>query len=239
MTPFDLGTLAPSPPVEVVAGRVEQLRGRIVAAGRDPGTVRIVAVTKGFGIAAVEAALASGITEIGENRADELLAKVAAGAGGAAASPGPHWHYLGAIQRRRVPALAPVVGLWQTVARPAEGAVIATHAPGAPVLVQVNAAGSPGQNGCSLSEVPGLVERLRTLALDVRGLMLLAPQGPADEVRRLMRSLAHSAADLHLPELSMGMTDDLDEALAEGATIVRVGRGLFGGRAPEVPLRQD
>ena len=244
MTPFDLGALRAPPPADVVAGRVARLRRRIADTGRDPDTVRIVAVTKGFGIAAVEAAMAAGITDIGENRAEELLAKAGAGAGAGAGGAGvvngaPQWHYLGAVQRRRVPALAPVVGLWQTVARPAEGVAIAAHAPGAPVLVQVNAAGTAGQNGCSLNEVPGVVDALRTVALEVRGLMVLAPRGPSDEVRRVMRTVAHAAADLGLAELSMGMTDDLDEALAEGTTMVRVGRGLFGDRAPAVPLRQD
>jgi PLP dependent protein len=229
MTPPGPGALAPGPPPDVVVERLAGLRRRIEAAGADPEGVRIVAVTKGFDFAAVEAAMRAGLVDIGENRVDELLAKAARGSELAGT---PCWHYLGAIQRRRVPALAPVVGLWQTVARLVEGAAIATHAPGAPVLVQVDAAGRPGQNGCPIAEVPRLVEDLRALALEVRGLMLLAPRGEPTETRRVMRAVADTGRALGLAELSMGMTDDLDEAVSEGATIVRIGRGLFGERPP-------
>jgi len=229
MTAYDLGALAQPPPADVVAGRVDALRRRIERRGRDPETVRIVAVTKGFAPGAVDAAMAAGVTDIGENRAEELLAKARL-LGSAPLDRAPCWHYLGAVQRRRVAALAGVVGMWQTLARRDEGVVIAAHSPAAPVLVQVNAAATPGQNGCPLHEAPGLVEELRASGLDVRGLMVLAPRAPSAEVRRAMRSVAATAADLGLAELSMGMTDDLDEALDEGATIVRIGRGLFGER---------
>jgi len=220
-----LDALAPPAPAEVVGERVDALRARIAAAGRDPRTIRIVAVTKGYRVDAVHAALAAGLTDIGENRAEELLAK-------AAVVAVPCWHYLGAIQRRRVGRLAPVVGMWQTVARAAEGAAIAAHAPGAAVLVQVDPTATPGHNGCALDEVPAVVAALRALALDVRGLMLLAPRAPGDRVRATMRSVAEAASALGLGEVSMGMTDDLDEALAEGTTMVRIGRGLFDWQVP-------
>jgi len=226
-------TPAAAPPADVVAARVEALRRHIAEAGRDPASVRIVAVTKGFGPDAVAAALAAGLRDIGENRVDELLAK--AHAFPAAGPDAPCWHYLGAIQRRRVPELAPVVGVWETVARVEEGRSIAARAPGAAVLVQVDVSGLPGHNGCAPAAVPDLVAALRTLPLEVRGLMLLAPQGPDAEVRAAMRTVAAAAA-LGLPEVSMGMTDDLDAALAEGTTMVRVGRGLFGPRPVPLPL---
>ena len=227
--------LAPAPAPSVVAERVGELRRRITAAGRDLSTVRIVAVTKGFEPAAVAAALAAGVHDIGENRAEELLAKAA---GFPSAGPGaPRWHYLGAIQRRRVRDLAPVVSLWQTVARAEEGRAIAAHAPGATVLVQVDVSGAPGHNGCPPAQLGALVGELRAMDLSVAGLMLLAPRGPDDVVRGAMRQVAAEAAAMALPEVSMGMTGDLDAALAEGTTMVRVGQGLFGPRP--VPLRRD
>jgi hypothetical protein len=218
----------------VVAARVEDVRRRIRDAGRDPATVCIVAVTKGFGPGAVAAARAAGVRDIGENYADELLAKAAAVVGGdpADADTTFRWHFLGAVQRRRVRALAPVVGCWQTLARVVEGEAVAAHAPGAAVLVQVDASGLPGRNGCPPSGVPDLVRTLGHLDLDVRGLMVVAPPGPPGEARAVFRTVAHLAGDLGLVELSMGMTADLDMALAEGATMVRVGRALFGERAP-------
>ncbi|HYA67504.1 MAG TPA: alanine racemase, partial [Acidimicrobiales bacterium] len=159
MKPIDLGALAPPPPPHLVAERVAELRRRIAAGGRDPTSIRIVAVTKGFGLGAVDAALAAGVRDVGENRAEELLAKARARPGGGG-TVAVRWHYLGAIQRRRVPALAGVVGIWETVARLEEGAAIAAHAPGATVLVQVNPLETPGHNGCRLEEAPALVDGL-------------------------------------------------------------------------------
>jgi hypothetical protein len=229
--------------------RVAALRQRIADAGRDPTTVRIVAVTKGFDSSAVGAARLAGLYDIGENYADELLAKVAASAAGASdagaaprvashedvgATPATRWHYLGAVQRRRVRALAPVVSVWQTLSRAVEGATIASHAPGAAVLVEVETTGAPGRNGCLAPEVPALVASLWGAGLDVRGLMTVGPPGPPEESRPAFRLTAQLARDLGLHELSMGMTNDLDVALSEGSTMVRVGRALFGER----PLRQ-
>jgi PLP dependent protein len=225
----DLGgrVLAPAPPVDVVVARVDALRRRIAAAGRDPGALRIVAVTKGFTSSAVDAARAAGLDDIGENYADELVAKVGEVS---ASSPMPRWHYLGAVQRRRVRVLAPLVSWWQTVSRAVEGETIATHAPGAVVLVEVDTTGVPGRNGCRAAEVPALVATLRARGLDVRGLMTVGPPGPPEASRSGFRLTAQLARDLGLPEVSMGMTDDLEVALSEGSTMVRVGRALFGER---------
>ena len=228
--------LAVPPPAEVVAARVVALRHRIEDAGRDPAGVRIVAVTKGFTAGAIDAARAAGLTDIGENYADEFVAKLrdVSSAGGApdaaTASPPTRWHYLGAIQRRRVRMLAPVVSWWQTVARVSEGEAIASRAPGATVLVEVETTGIPGRNGCAPSEVPALVTTLRAAGLDVRGLMTVGPPGPPVESRRSFRVTAELARALGLPEVSMGMTDDLEAALSEGSTMLRVGRALFGER---------
>ena len=225
--------LAPSPPVDVVAERVAAVRARIAATGRDPAEVRLVAVTKGFASDAVRAALAAGIHDIGENYADELMAKAADV--GAGEGPPVRWHFLGAIQRRRVARLAPVVSWWQTLSREAEAVAIAARAPGATVLVEVDVTGIAGRNGVALADVAALVAAAAARGLDVRGLMVVGPPGPPEGARAGFRRVAALARELGLREVSMGMSDDLDVALSEGSTMVRVGRALFGARPPAAP----
>ncbi len=220
------------------AGRLARVRERIRGAAPDPDRVTVVAVTKGFGPDAVRLALDAGIDAIGENYADELLAKAAA-LRELSATPdarAPAWHYLGAVQRNKVSRLAPLVACWQAVARPEEGVAIAARRPGATVLVQVDVAGRPGRGGVPPSGVAGLVATLRGDALDVAGLMAVGPPGPAEDARPGFRELSGLADALDLPVRSMGMSDDLEVALEEGSTMVRVGRALFGdrpGRAPK------
>ncbi|MGD0320541.1 MAG: YggS family pyridoxal phosphate enzyme [Acidimicrobiales bacterium] len=221
--------LAP-PAAQAVAEHLEAVRRRIETCGRDPAQVTIVAVTKGFSHAAVAAALAAGVSDIGENYADELLHKAAVVFATPDGTVSARWHYLGAIQRRRVRDLAPVVHCWQTVSRAAEAEAIAGRAGAAKVMVEVDTTGLPGRNGCSPSATPALVSVSRDLGLEVRGLMAMGPPGPPELSREAFRTTARLAAELGLPELSMGMSGDLEVALEEGATIVRVGRALFGER---------
>lgn len=204
------------------------VRRRIAAAGGDPGRIRVVAVTKGFGAAAARAALAAGLTDVGENYADELLAKAPALAL-PPGTPGPTWHFLGRVQRRKVARLAPVVAWWQGLARVVEAEAIARHRPGATVLVEVDVTAAPGRNGSRPAEVPALVDAARRCGLDVRGLMTVAPRLP-DEARRAFALVRALADRLGLPECSMGMSDDYELAVGEGATMVRLGRVLFGPR---------
>jgi uncharacterized pyridoxal phosphate-containing UPF0001 family protein len=202
------------------------VRRRIEAAGGDPGAVRVLPVTKGFGADAVAAVMAAGCQDVGENYAQELLRKAGALEGAA-----PRWHFLGRVQRNKVARLAPVVDCWQGVARATEGAAIARHRPGAQVLVEVETTGSPGRNGCAAAEVPALVTALGGEGLSVQGLMTVAPAtDDVDAVRRSFRTVRELADRLGLPERSMGMTDDLETAVQEGSTMVRVGRALFGPR---------
>jgi hypothetical protein len=228
-------TISTSPPSSAndgVAERLHSVRLRIEQAGGDPSAVRVVAVTKGFGPEAVVAARAAGLHDIGENYADELVAK-AAELGDT--SPPPTWHFLGAIQRNKVARLAPVVGMWQSVSRVEEGARIARFAPGATVLVEVDTTGLPGRNGCPPDGARALVPHLRDTGLDVRGLMTVAAPGPgaAASAFETVRSLAD---ELGLVERSMGMTDDLEVAVHAGTTMVRIGRALFGERPAKRPV---
>lgn len=208
-----------------VIDAVARVRARIAAAGADPARVRIVAVTKGFGPEAVKAVTAAGVADVGESYAQELVAKAAATEG-----TGVRWHFVGRVQRNKVAALAAMVHLWQGVDRLATGEAIARRAPGARVLVQVNLSGEAHKGGCPQGDTERLVDQCAALGLDVQGLMGIGPAGVPDHARSGFRWLAAAARRLGLPEVSMGMTGDLEVAVQEGATMVRVGRGLFGDR---------
>jgi pyridoxal phosphate enzyme (YggS family) len=213
---------------EQVRAGLGEVRERIVAAGGDPERITVVAVTKGFGVEAVEAAREAGATHVGENYAQELLAKAEAMAPG----PAPLWHFIGGLQTNKVRQVAHLVDLWESVDRPSVGAEVAKRAPGARVLAQVNISGEATKSGCPPENTATLVSELRDLGLDVRGLMGVAAPGDDEQARAQFGRLAEQAAALELAELSMGMTADLEAAVAEGATIVRVGTALFGPRPP-------
>jgi PLP dependent protein len=193
--------------------------------------VRVIGVTKGFGPDAVYAALDAGLTELGENYAAELVAKAAAAKAGTARSSEAVWHFLGTVQRNKVAQLAPLVGVWQSVARVAEGERIARFAPAARILVQVETTGLPGRNGCPPSATGALVTQLGDLGLQVEGLMTVAAPGEG-QAKESFETLGRLADSLGLRERSMGMSDDLEAAVAAGSTMVRIGRALFGARPP-------
>lgn len=239
-------------PVEV-ARRLAVVRARIADAGGVD--VAVLAVTKGFGPDAVRAALDNGLVDLGENYAQELVAKAtelsappSSRIGGETGDrdpflrqfgertlehPGsrePRWHVIGRLQRNKVRLLAPYVSVWQSVDRAELAAEIAKRAPGARVLVQINLSDEHHKGGCSFAEAPGLVHQARQLGLDVTGLMGVAPAGAPETARPGFRRLVALADELDLPERSIGMSGDLEIAVAEGATMVRIGRGLFGAR---------
>ncbi len=211
----------------VVADRLEEVRGRLAAAARRSGrgedAVRLVAVTKGVASERIEEVLIAGVGALGESRAQELLAKVSD-----LVPYGPEWHFVGRLQRNKVAALAPHVALWQSVDRPEAGAAIARRQPGGRVLVEVNTSQEPQKGGCSPAGTPALVDSLRAQGLSVEGLMTVPAQGR--DPRPAFAALRELAGNLDLDELSMGMSDDFEVAVEEGATMVRLGRALFGPR---------
>ncbi len=222
-------------PVSDLPTRLAVVRGRVERAGGDPERITLVAVTKGFGAGVVRAALDAGLRDIGESYVQELTAKAAEL--DAAGGPEPTWHFVGRLQRNKVRKAAHHVALWHSVDRLSLGAEIARWAPGAAMLVQVNATGEETKAGCPPAMLPALLDGLADLGLDVRGLMTVGPQGPAEEARpafRLVRSLAEKHG---LGEVSMGMTGDLEVAVEEGATMVRVGTALFGPRPKRPGMR--
>ena len=206
-----------------VARNVADVRAAIRA--RTDRPVSLVAVTKTFDHHAVTAALAAGADGIGENYAQELIAKAAA-----LARPVP-WHFIGQLQRNKVKLIVPLgVALWQTVDRPDLARELTHRQPGARVLVQVNTTREEQKGGCDPSEASALVEACRASGLAVAGLMTIGPAGPAEEARPAFRLLRRLADDLGLAECSMGMSGDFEVAVEEGASIVRIGSRLFGPR---------
>jgi PLP dependent protein len=215
--------------VSAVAEHLAVVRERIAdaarAAGRDPDTITLVAVSKEVGADAVVEALAAGQREFGENRAQELARKVEA----LAAEPRePVWHFIGRLQRNKVKSVAAAVALWHSVDRVEIGEAIARHVPGARVLVQVNVGDEEQKGGCRPADTAGIVEALANLGLGVEGLMTVPPQ--SGDPRPYFAQLREIAATLGLGTLSMGMSGDFEAAISEGSTIVRVGTAVFGAR---------
>lgn len=220
-------------PGEELRRRWDRVRDRIAAAGGDPERTAVLAVTKGVDAPRALAAAAVGLVDLGESYAQELAAKaeVAAEAVEGGRPPvSPRWHFIGRLQRNKVRVVAPHVHLWQSVDRLSLAAEVARHQPGGHVLVQVNVAGAEQQGGCPPERVAAVVEGCTDLGLQVRGLMAIGPQGSDDEVRAGFRVVRALADRLGLPERSIGMSGDLELAVAEGSTMVRVGTALFGPR---------
>jgi pyridoxal phosphate enzyme (YggS family) len=210
-----------------VADRLAAVQEKVAAAagrsGRSPSAVRLVVVTKGVPPPVMQAAIDAGATDLGENRAQELLAKAPE------LEPQPTWHFIGRLQRNKVAGLAPLVGLWQSVDRLELGQAIAGRAPGAAVLAEVNVADDPAKAGVAPDDAPALVDGLRAAGLSVDGLMTIPAAGR--DPRPAFATLTALADRLGLAEVSMGMSDDFEVAVEEGATIVRVGRAIFGPRS--------
>ena len=153
-----------------VALNLSGLRERIAATGRDVASIRIVAVTKSFGIEAVRAAVANGLHHVGENYVDELEAKSAL-SGDLEVS----WHFLGALQSNKIARVCAHAQVLSAVSRVKELEKIAAGAERPVLHVQVDYTGAATRNGAEASEVPALILRARELGLDVRGLMTVAP----------------------------------------------------------------
>lgn len=184
------------------------------------------AVTKGFGADAVSVAHRLGCDAIGENYAQEAVAKIAAT--GAAHPP---VHFIGRLQTNKIRSLVGVVDVWQSVDRESVVDELAKRASGARIFVQVNATGEPDKGGCPPADVQRLVERARSGGLEVLGLMTVGPtNGDPTGTRRAFAHVRALADQSGLIGCSMGMSGDVDIALEEGTTLVRVGTALFGER---------
>lgn len=209
-----------------IRARGEVIQQRIDSV--EHGGVSVVAITKGHPAEVAFAALAAGYNKLGENYAQELIAKSAAF--DEAGVDQPEWHFVGRLQSNKVRRLAGIVDLWQSVDRRSIVTEIAKRAPGARALIQVDLAGLGGRGGCDPEETADLVAFARDLGLRVEGLMGVGPPGPPEGSREPFGWLARTSAELGLSEVSMGMSADLEVAVAEGATMLRVGSALVGER---------
>lgn len=223
-------TARPAPSVDVVTGRLAALVERIESVPRDHGhPVTITAVTKGFSADAVRVAAEAGFASVGENYAQELLGKV--DTLDALGDRRPAVEFIGRLQSNKVRQLVDVVDLWASVDRTSLVKEIAKRAPGARVLVQVNSTGEEGKGGCALADTSDLVARAQRAGLDVAGLMTVGPTGqPPEAARPGFDAVRRLVDDLGLDVCSMGMSGDIEIAVAAGSTNVRVGTALFGSR---------
>jgi len=220
--------------VNTVAQRVERVRLRIATAcqrsGRSPEEVTLVAVTKGFPPEAAREAVAAGVRHLGENRVQEAEAKRL---GLSDLPPDVVWHMVGHLQTNKVKTALGLFDIIHSVDSLDLAEAISRRAlKPVPVFLEVNVAGEPTKYGFSPDELPRAREAIARLSnLDVRGLMTVAPLAASQEaVRSVFRRLREMAHSLGLHELSMGMTDDFEVAVEEGATHVRIGRAIFGER---------
>jgi pyridoxal phosphate enzyme (YggS family) len=223
---------------------LQRLRGVAGEAGRDPSGFRVVAVTKGFGVSAVRAALAAGMTTFGENRVQEAAPKVEA-------APDADWHLVGRLQSNKV---RPALRLFGTIhsvdsLELLERIARIAHDDGRRprLLLQVKMADEPDRSGFELDwfasqvRTPGgsLVEALGAFrdgqGAQVVGLMAMASLDGSEAAAqfatlRQLRDELRTNSGLELPELSMGMTSDAEAAVREGATLLRIGAAIFGPR---------
>lgn len=205
------------------------------AASRDPSSVRLVAVSKTKPAEAIREAYAAGQRDFGENYAQELVEKAAA----LADLPELRWHFIGHLQSNKAKLVAPRAHVVHTIDAASLARELSKRRPEASgvldVLVEVNVGGEEQKHGVAPADVGPLLDQVSaTPGLALRGLMTMPPHDP-DAARRafedLVRLRDRSGGAARLPELSMGMSEDLEIAVACGATLVRVGTAIFGGRA--------
>ena len=224
-----------------IAGRVAEVRARIEAAsqraGRDPAEITLVAVSKTFAVDAVAEAMDAGLTDFGESRAQELVPKALA-----AATRGlrPRWHFIGHLQRNKVREVVPRIAVLHSLdsvrlVQAVSQRVTADAAGPLRCYLEVNVGGEASKQGAPPETLPALLEAARAArAIEVAGLMTVAPLGASpQDTRPAFRALRELASAHDLEGLSMGMTNDFEVAIEEGATVVRVGRAIFGERDPE------
>lgn len=206
------------------------------AVGRDPGTVQLVAVSKTVGVETIAKAQACGMRVFGENRPDALQEKYQA-------FPSAEWHFIGNIQSRRIPDIVSAATLVHSVYQVKHLNKIEQAAASLDkiqdVLIEVNVSGESSKGGVTPEELPVLLERSLELPhVCTKGLMTMAPQGDLREARACFEALRDleeaqqaqfvgSAIERDLHGLSMGMSEDWREAIAAGATMIRIGRAIF------------
>jgi PLP dependent protein len=213
--------------IEAVQNRIAQACQR---AGRSLSEVTLVAITKTVDLESIEIAFKAGIRNFGENRVQEAERKIRAAA---TLQSNPTWHMVGHLQTNKVSLALVLFDIIHSVDSIRLAQAISARAnKKTPVLLEVNVAGEQAKSGFSLERIIPAFEAVYQLPnLVVTGLMTVAPQvADPDQVRPVFRKLRLLADAFHLEHLSMGMTNDFEIAVEEGATMVRIGRAIFGER---------
>ena len=216
-----------SPNLEALTERVSAIRARILNAGGK--NVKLIAVT-------MTSAFTTGCDAVGENYAQELIAKFEQ----VPENQRLPVHFIGRLQSNKIKSLTNCVDVWQSVdrlslideiAKRCLPLIPSTQASPPQIMLQVNSTNEPDKGGCEPGDVEALCTKALSLGLHVAGLMTVGPTvSDATATRNAFRLLSKIAKDLGLKELSMGMTGDLEIAVEEGSTAVRIGSGLFGAR---------
>lgn len=217
-----------------IADNLRRLRERVDAAcrraGRSPDEITVVGVSKGFAVSQIVEAWRAGLREIGENRVQEAATKIAAAIELGAQ---PRWHLVGHLQTNKVKTALGLFDIIHSVdSLRLAGAISRAATKPVAVLLEVNVSGETSKYGLRPEEVETVLAKARALPnIDVQGLMTVAPlAGDPEQARPIFRRLRELAKTFGLPQLSMGMSDDFEVALEEGATLIRVGRAIFGPR---------
>jgi len=215
--------------LDAIRANAAQVEAKIAVAcaraGRKRDDVTLVAVTKTFPAIAVDHAVAAGINDVGENRVQEAREKQPATTAKA------RWHLIGHLQSNKAKDAVRLFDVIQTIDSVdlAEKIAKAAGEKRPEVLLQVNIGREAQKSGIEIEDVASVAKQVGKL-LDLRGLMTIPPHGDPEETRAYFRELRKMRDDLGLPELSMGMSEDYETAIEEGATIIRVGRAIFGER---------
>ncbi len=209
---------------EQVRANLERVRAEIADTGRDPAEVQILAAVKYVPVDELEVLAEAGLELLGENRAQDLVAK-------AEAHPGVFtWDFIGHLQSRKVRQVLPYVRYIHSVSSESALDQLGRHGtPATEILIEVNVAGEAGKSGIAPAQLPGYLERS---PVKVVGLMTMPPLAPTPEASRTHFAALRELAQEHgLAQLSMGTSQDYLVAVQEGATIVRLGTSLYRSSA--------
>ena len=192
---------------------------------KSDGNAILLPVTKGFGAREVQAMLEVGLTKIGESYAQEILEKRKMITDNRIA-----WHMIGGVQRNKVRKLSETVDLWHSVDRKELITEISKYQKNSKILIQVSLNDRHKQGGCSPENVPDLIEFASDKGINVEGLMTIGVDQDIDATKNVFAELGKLSQTMGLKEISMGMSNDFEIAIDYGATILRVGRSIFGER---------
>jgi len=217
-----------------VEGRIREIEQRISKAaeraGRSPAEITVVGVTKTVDAGVIEQAFQAGMRHFGESRIQEAKGKISRLA---ALQPRPVWHLVGHLQTNKARLATELFDMIHSIDSIRLAEAISQYAKQKmPILIEVNVSGEASKYGFGPDEVGPAIEQVARLPhLEIRGLMTIAPYtDDAEEARPVFQRLRELRDSLGLEHLSMGMTDDFEAAIEEGATMVRIGRAIFGER---------